>query len=925
MLENQKAKIFGRITMIKLTVHPDTQPLIYNFDAFPITIGAGGDLDLPEENLQEVHLKLLEQNNRFVVINHANDPFVTLNGQPFGKKTLHNKDLIVVGKTKVLFEMAPAAPLENKKAAQSTEAEPSLLPSSGEQLNAILDKALIAKAAELRHPQRGAIAEKILKKEAAENFEDFDFEAELEKLEEIGEKEDLSEFDLEELLQQVEGLDTEKIGDPLLPFAEPLPSLKTTPSYKDPGHYSHESANSFSSPLPLMASPESTIEKDSSPSTANFRREKNSLKDYYLSELDDDNEGKGIKQKREDSKEKNSWNWKLIGIISLGIVAILALAFALLYHGMSGKNTEEELKAAAGVADVAMALTHAQMSHSAPPNQNWSDPEFIKNHLLSVLASPYLPVESLDTHGQFTSNSYMIRIYTSADLSQYVVIAQPTPSLMHWLIPKASIILNSTNMEMRRINDLKALNRLLLSPGSLDGFHVAEINQLVNHGELISLSTVAAEMEKQGFLPPKYLAMIRPGAENLIYNAPRYYQFGEKFLKNALALTDNQTSSHDLEVFQHETKALSKFPNIVLYSSLGIQWASQAQKAFNVYFPQNKFLIAYLKFNSKGLISNSQLLIDSPEVNEIAEAAAPALSGKNETPATSPAASFPYSQHSSIQQNLQDSGTPAQADKGKSDLGHSDPLFAQLCAIETAYQKALQPHQKELVELFKVTNQNDIIEFLGRLEVLLQKGAKTYPKDSKNYEKTVSSLEFVEKLRQLMQAQKEQLNQEKQTMARSLLQLYSENSNVPLEHFMGYVKAANLEPFVQEILSLNEEQLSQKALQKRQIEEQIKKIRSAKNLQELQKQVDLIAHMLQLEKLPDPKQVIAFQGEVKLQVIEKLNAFLLSNENVLPKEDFTDSNRSILAHILKTAWVSDPDEFDFYLSEFEVRSKQTEE
>ena len=56
--------------MIKLTIHPKT----YSFDQPQVIIGAGS-VDLSLEGLKHEHLKIQEQNGRFIVTNLANDPF----------------------------------------------------------------------------------------------------------------------------------------------------------------------------------------------------------------------------------------------------------------------------------------------------------------------------------------------------------------------------------------------------------------------------------------------------------------------------------------------------------------------------------------------------------------------------------------------------------------------------------------------------------------------------------------------------------------------------------------------------------------------------------------------------------------------------------------------------------------------------------
>ena len=82
--------------MIKLTLNPDFHPTTSTFSKKVVTIGSSKshevDLAIPDDQLQEIHVKILEQEGRFLVVNHANDPFVALNDRPFGKREIKTGD-----------------------------------------------------------------------------------------------------------------------------------------------------------------------------------------------------------------------------------------------------------------------------------------------------------------------------------------------------------------------------------------------------------------------------------------------------------------------------------------------------------------------------------------------------------------------------------------------------------------------------------------------------------------------------------------------------------------------------------------------------------------------------------------------------------------------------------------------------------------
>lgn len=887
----KKTVTWRRLGMIKLTVNPETHSYTHIFHKSCVIIGMGADLNLAGESLDPVHIKIIEQDERYIIVNQANDPFVTLNGIPFGKKTLKNNDLILIGNTPVLFSSVVEKQEDHIIPAQAN------LVDTEEKLHTILEQALASKSMENASSQI-SFPLPLEQHNYSNESPGFNLENELQRLEELAENisqeeswknEQLpSDLDLEALLRQVEDLEA------------PPPEMQAESQINSPTLVSIGEA----------PSPPSYEEKQAVRSSMH---QKGSLKDYYLSEFDDETEQMNKSQDAEElvSAIMHRWNWKFISLIAAALIAILFVLFIFFYFSMSDRNNEDELKAAAGVADVAMALTYAQMNHGKPQNQNWSDPEFIKNNLLAALAPKYNPFDNLDSHGQFSNNSYFIRIYTSSDLSHFLVIAQPAPSILHWMIPRASIVVDSKHMEMRKIDDLKTLNRVLLNPNTLDGTNHTEVSEIIQQGELIPLSKVATKVGSYGFVPPKILGSIRPGAENLIYNAPRYYPFGESFLKKALMLSENQGNSQEVTLLQNQLKALIKYPNLILYSPIGMQRAVQAQKALNTFLPQNKLLVAYLKLNSKGMILGSNLLMDDAS-SEIAVG-----------PQFTPQLEF-----APPQEKEQVVGTDDSVEKSiqtsQNNIDDKHPLFLKLCALQTMRQHSQHAFETELAALLNHAEENhsDVLHFLARMELLLKKSLKTYEGDQDKTRKTTATIEFLDKLQKVLVKNEERRRQEEQNLKKSLTKLYEDYSDMPLVDFMGYIKSAGLDDFMQQHLKLQQDNSAASELPQEQIEAQIQKIKASTNLAELNQAVEELAGVLSLEKFPEPAKLILYQTEARLQVLDKLNDFLLSSEKGLSPSEFTKENEARLAQIMKTAWVTDHDEFNFYLNEFEVRQQK---
>jgi len=906
--------------MIKLTVNPDLQPDVKIFDQSTVIIGSDvpttSDISLPGESLSPMHVKIQEQDNCFIIINHANDPFVTLNGFPFGKKTLKENDIIQIGRTTIRFNGESSRPSQDPQESKPASSANMQMMGTDGKLNDILEQIINNQRVEKRNysskesydlrmysgnKKEDDTVHNLLNQniDLAPDIDDLEGQANDLLADEEWNIETMDEKDLQELLKQVEDLeDHPKEAKDEIPF----------PS----GNREDEDASTLPKTDQLDDSLQPQPSFHSLMNQTTLTKNKGSLKDSYMSEFEDENQrwnqNKKFTKNEENLPEK--WNWKLIGIIAVILFILSFILGTFFYTTMIASNSEEEIKAAESIADVAMALTFAQVNHIKPQNQNWSDPEFLKNNLLAVLSTDSIPLAQLDNHGQFSNLSYLLRIYTNNDLSQFLIIAQPAPSLLQWLIPKASILVYSKSMELRKTSDLKSINRLLLNPTTLDGMSAIELSHVVKQGEIIPLETLAAKENPGDFKLPPALAHIRPGAENLIYNAPRYYHFGEGFLKKAQMLAHNLENSYEFAFFQEEMFELANYPNIVLYTSHGIQWARQSQKQINVFLPNNKILIAYLKLNPKGIITNSQLLMDEGP-SDVAIALDPSLT-ITET-------------NMDMKNDIQQENLPTTNDmeesliESRNGIDTLHPLYSQLRTLSTDYKNALQPIDNEIKALLESSHLDDNIALLDRLQKFLIKSEKSYQDNPEKLEKNQAALAFIERLQNILTDYREISQRENEKLTQELSKLYQDHPNIPVSEFISYLKATGFASHVQDHLKLHEKLLADNVLIESQITELLKKIPQASNLDELSQSVKDLSDLLNLEKVADTQKLIFYQNSVRVQVLEKLNEFLLSSDKALADHEFVNENRTLIANILKDAWVVDPDEFDFYLNEFDMR------
>lgn len=576
------------------------------------------------------------------------------------------------------------------------------------------------------------------------------------------------------------------------------------------------------------------------------------------------------------SQHKLNRYMRLLFMLGMFVMLTAIISAAVLYVRISGKSDAEKVIAAEGVSDVAMALMYAQIHHIKPQKQNWFDPEFLKNNLASVLSSDYPSFANIDNQGQFTNCQYILRIYTSNDLSQFVVIAQPEPSILQWLAPQAAVAIDSKAMEMRHIDDIKTLNRLLVNTNTLNESNALEIFEEIKHGELINLASLGNTKE---FAPPKALALVRPGAENLIYNAPRYYHFGESILKQAISLLQLPSSSNEVTRLQQQVTELTKLPNLVLYSTQGLQKATQAQRALATLSPGHPFLIAYLNLNQEGVIASSHLLFGGDQV----ELSSPSRLANSASPEKKP-----NTDSSSSLTAMTAPPTPEQHPIVKDanlDLQH--PLYLQLTAMATERQRSLQAVSDQMIKLLEEHNSGRTLEFSTPFAALLQ--------------------------------QYEQVDKESRArIMQRLTELYQEYLEMPLLMLTNYIKAAGLTLLSQESVNQSADASTNLTITPNLVNTQLQKIQAAKDFNELSAAVTETAQLLNLKHLPDPNKLIAYQNDMRTQTTQQLSRFMLTSGTKLPPSEFQEANRAVLMHILKTAWITDPSEQNYYLSEFDL-------
>ncbi len=296
---------------------------------------------------------------------------------------------------------------------------------------------------------------------------------------------------------------------------------------------------------------------------------------------------------------------KLYWISTFTLLSILFITtiFTTIYFSNNVKSEEEELKAGKGVADVAMALLYAQLHNIKPTNNNWADPKFLDQILSQIIPKTTSPYSNIDAQGNFKDFPYILRVYTNDDASRFLLLAQPRPNFMSWFQTKDSVVIESTSMELRKIQDIQPLNRIIFNAKELNNTTIRRISTLVKEGALIPLNKLDHSDPVSQFSPPAELQMLIPGAQNFVYNAPRYYKLTEPILADAL---DGEVTPKLLE----DLKDLMQVPHLIFYTTEGIKSAVKSYKNLSEYITTQKLLVGYFTYSpTTHLPTKTELLV----------------------------------------------------------------------------------------------------------------------------------------------------------------------------------------------------------------------------------------------------------------------------------------------------------------------------
>ncbi len=569
---------------------------------------------------------------------------------------------------------------------------------------------------------------------------------------------------------------------------------------------------------------------------------------------------------------------ELVSKIMPSLVAILVLSFTsaiATYAYFLHQYDKEEIVAARQVSDISMALAHAMLSPNPPEERSklQQDKEsFFLEHISAVLPSEYQKNILLDNLGRIEGTSYYLDILTDYGLNHFLIFAHPEEGYFQSLFTRRTLTVDSSTMTLRKIIDGQPWRALIANENSLDRISGSEITALIIQEKLLALKKLDDENKQLAFTPPKELMESKPGAESFIYNAPRYYLFGQELLQKASQLGLGIGAEEDIEELAQQSRKFKVFNDLVLYSARGMPSAIQAYTGFNSHPSLAAYLLAYLSFDkASGKIASAQLLPSDL------------------------ASESPEEIDATIKQFIGKKLETKQADIKNDKLGNSSSYYDLKKVLEKRHI-SLKKVSQEITELLEENNEKPLSNFFERYTKLDQKHQ-----------------ELSEEYRQALVEQLEN----------SFTKEVQKEDSLSSDDFLQLISRLELEPFVSSKLSRAiKGEANIEAINKLNISEILANIIKTSSLKELDVYVEQAKSLLNSENVSSPTKLTQIRNKLRSAVLEKVGDFVLSPaSNSLP-ELLQQKNRLTIEKILRNAQVSEEDEREFYLSEFDSLMEQ---
>lgn len=860
--------------MIRLTVKfPGEDSSVHEIQEDTI-IGTKGNLALPIPDLQPQHVKIALEGTRCHVTNLAKDTSVTWDSQPIDDNTFDEQELqagvsLKIGDVELLLEfvISGETTAEEEEEATFIDWDADHLPDLPANLD--LDEEL--QKLDLLFDDK---TDDDALEEAENLLENLDFDALFEEVSNLDFSEDADTSTGEEEAAEEEATTAQEQGEVALDFRD--------------DDADEELLRDIQAQLQGHAE---TSADTTTPTPSEFREETQAT--TSLDEYEEDYETyEEVIEEKEATIEEKAEPLSGVGRFMTAAAIVFALTGILAvgtYWSVSGNNARYETLAARGVADAAMALTYAQLTHQHPDGDNWSDPEFLEENLSAVLSSKYRALSQVDGNGKLQTPSYRLRIRTDATGDRFLVAAQPINTMMQWLIPKSTLYVDSTTLQLRKTKDNEGLTKVFGLKSSWSPPEGQSFTAHIHNSKTISLSTLSEVGTLEGYAPPAELGQRNPGADAFVYNAPRYYKFAKAIIQTASSEGIAEGHKRDVAVLRQLVNLYSRFPALTVYSARGESIALAASKGLDEVTEAHPFQIGFVTFRAEdGLIAKSELL---PTVLNDMHTPSDDIA----LPSTPTLAAAPEPVVESLQK--QDTSEPIQQERTSpsSSVDTKNPLYQMLSSVASQRKHALKKSNDKIIALVQQHNEEGVPHFKRRHRKLVREYEEVQEQQRAIAEKRI-----------------------KKVYQRFLTeQGYSPGDPPVIDTFMAYVKATSMDDFVPEDLQAVDMLTSPEAPET-DGELVLTAIRNATDLASLDASVAEAARLLRPENIGDSSTLLTLESAVRTTVLNKVGEFLLSPSSRPDAEMFSAKNRAVLTRILNSAKVAEGEEKAFYLKEFDL-------
>lgn len=580
-----------------------------------------------------------------------------------------------------------------------------------------------------------------------------------------------------------------------------------------------------------------------------------------------------LEEEAEEEKRQVPWGRYLTQIAAVFLVGMLfSGVFTWFYY--KNQSEKNELAAMRGVADIAMAVTYAQVYNVQPYHNNWKDPDFIDGCLNAVLSSKYRAASPIAQGGQLKDNIYQIEVIASHGVEDFLIVAIPRKGMQQMMAPCPLIVLSSRTMDIRKSKAIEPWVQAMKEGDLIDKAFVETLQDLADREVSLRLASLNAGDYSQGFAVLKKISYYWPEGENKVYNAPRYFQLTEPIISKIIEYSERGLSAQEKSVLEEKVSALNRRGDVICYTSYGEEVAGKAAEAL-ASFPANQtLLVAAVELEKDTKMIQSAKALDEEKhagyYQKLTIAASKSvIKGKQENIAAN---DFKTGKKTVIDPN--------------------DPLFVTLNELFSQRRDALKGLGDQLIDLIQQHNKNDLPNFEEKQKELTKK----YEAVSEQFHKKIGSC------------------------LKNLYTDYVKNGDLDKQkRFFATVRAVELERFLPEELKNLEGAEDKSADVKIGLEDfktLLDQIKHASTLGQLNVAVQRAREAMNSADV-DSSQQLSYRQDFKAQVLKRVGDFLLSPDFALPKETFQQQDKAILADILNEVEISDSAEKDFYLGEFD--------